>query len=57
MAVGKDADSGIVSLCRHSVIFAMNALVQCMPICYMQRAGHVSALPRAVVAELVDAQR
>ena len=38
------------------VIFVTNALVQCMSICYMQRAGQVSALPRAVVAELVDAQ-
>ncbi|MCZ4287638.1 hypothetical protein O4H62_02025 [Hoeflea alexandrii] len=44
------------TLSRH-VIFVTNALVQRMPICYMQRAGQVSALPRAVVAELVDAQR
>jgi hypothetical protein len=43
--------------CPSHVIFVTNALVQRMPICYMQRAGQVSALPRAVVAELVDAQR
>jgi hypothetical protein len=44
------------SLASH-VFFVTNALVQRMSICYMQRAGQVSALPRAVVAELVDAQR
>jgi hypothetical protein len=38
-------------------LFVTNALVQGRSICYMQRAGQVSALPRAVVAELVDAQR
>jgi hypothetical protein len=43
--------------CPLRVIFVTNALVQGRSICYMQRAGQVSALPRAVVAELVDAQR
>ena len=55
--VAGTAKSGFESLCWNSVIFAMKALVQRMTICYMQRAGQVSALPRAVVAELVDAQR
>jgi hypothetical protein len=47
----------VFQLLSSHVIFVTNALVQCMSICYMQRAGQVSALPRAVVAELVDAQR
>ena len=39
------------------VIIALRALVSPETICYTPRAGWFRLLPRAVVAELVDAQR
>src|SRR6187402_3288964 len=44
-------------LCQFAAIIARRALVSPETICYTPRAGSFRLLPRAVVAELVDAQR
>ena len=45
------------TLCQSLAIIACGALVSPETICYTPRAGRFRLLPRAVVAELVDAQR
>ncbi|CCV07617.1 hypothetical protein MESS2_610048 [Mesorhizobium metallidurans STM 2683] len=61
-AIGRNvqlgARFGLLDPCASSrAIIARRALVSLETICYTPRAGSFRLLPRAVVAELVDAQR